>query len=72
MFGDTDNDSECNKTVNTSEEVMLFQSSLFEPTGKFRSNAIMDIYYHIESGRHWTSMTRYYSFIRKPLISLAL
>ncbi|KAJ4146864.1 hypothetical protein LMH87_001423 [Akanthomyces muscarius] len=52
-----------NKNVNTSEEVTLLQSSLFEPTGKFRSDATMGVYYHIEPGKDWISMTRYHSFI---------
>ncbi|KAJ4146826.1 hypothetical protein LMH87_001385 [Akanthomyces muscarius] len=52
-----------NKNVNTSEEVTLLQSSLFEPTGKFRPDTTMGVYYHIEPGKDWTSMTRYHSFI---------
>ncbi|OAA59525.1 Bromo adjacent region [Akanthomyces lecanii RCEF 1005] len=52
-----------NKNVNTSEEMTLFQPTLFEPTGKFRSEARMGVYYHVEPRKAWTSMTRYHSFI---------
>ncbi len=59
-----------NKNVNISEEAKLFQPPLFEPTGKFRSDATLGVYYYVEPGKDWTSITRYHSFIRKSLILL--
>ncbi|KAJ4146833.1 hypothetical protein LMH87_001392 [Akanthomyces muscarius] len=52
------------KNENTTTKTnSLFQPPLFAPTGKFRSDATMGVYYHIEPRQEWTSMTRYHSFI---------
>ncbi|KAJ4146812.1 hypothetical protein LMH87_001372 [Akanthomyces muscarius] len=56
------------KPVNRNDEKTtkansLFQPPLFAPTGKFRSDATMGVYYHIEPRQDWTSMTRYHSFV---------
>ncbi|KEY72676.1 hypothetical protein S7711_10231 [Stachybotrys chartarum IBT 7711] len=44
-------------------KTMRIQTCPFAPTGKFKTNETMDLYYTITPNRQWLSMTRYNSFV---------
>lgn len=52
-----------NDSASGDEKKLPFQTSPFEPAGKFRNRETMDIHYSIEPRKNWTDMTRYNSFV---------
>ncbi len=46
--------------------------SPFEPWGKFKTHATMDVSYHVSPSRKWAKMTRYKRFVRTYIYRLTL